>query len=114
MRILVLLSVCVGLLSAQPANAPVSDKAVREARHRFVLVASRATALFASADSIEGSLRADGSTLHPQTIALRLRIKSALDEADAAISERDLELAGTETKLAEELVTRLARRIGGE
>jgi hypothetical protein len=101
-------------LFSQVANSPASDRAIREARHRLMLVSTHAAALFASADSIESSLHADGSTLHPQTGAMKLRIQSALSEADAAIKERDLELASTEMRLAEELVTRLARRIGGE
>lgn len=112
--VVLVLAVLTATLFGQVANSPVTDRAVREARHRLMLVSTRATALFASADSIESSLHSDGSTLHPQTGALKLRIQSALNEADAAIKDRDLELASTETKLAEELVARLARRIGGE
>ena len=101
--------------AAQPPEAPPpTASAVRATRHSFMLVSTRAIALFRSADSIEDGLRADGSTLHPSTITLRLRIEHALDQAESAIDKGDLEQANNEIKLAGELVSRFARRIGGE
>lgn len=108
-----LFMIAAGVL-AQTQNAPVSDRAVRDARHRYTLVATKASALFASFDSVEGRLAAEGSTIHPATGALRLRIENALHDADSALADRDLKLATLETKIAEELVSRLAKRVGGE
>jgi hypothetical protein len=108
-----LLLITAGALAQMP-NAPVSDRALRDARHRYTLVATKATALFASMDSLEGRLSLEGSTIHPGTGALRLRIENTLHDAEAALADRDLKVASLETKLAEELVSRLAKRIGGE
>ncbi len=103
---------------APPASPQtVSPKAaarLKDARHRFDLVATRAVANFRSADSIEEHLRADGATLHPQLIALRLQIEAALDETQAALDKGDVDTAKKATDRAEGLLERFARRLGGD
>ena len=107
--------ICLCLVSAF-AQAPVTEKPAtpRDVENAFMLVATHAAALFESADMLDARLHADGSTLHPATIALRLRIERTLDQAQAAIDNGDLKRAGEEIKVADELVSRLSRRIGGE
>jgi hypothetical protein len=85
----------------------------REARHHFVLVSTRAAANFRSADSIDARLHADGAVLHPQLIALRLRIEAALSEARFDMDERDYPAAEDALTRAEALLDRFARQIGG-
>lgn len=97
----------------QPAASPESP-ALRATRHSFMLVSTRAVALFHSADTIEARLAADGSTIHPSTATLRMRIEHHLDQAEAAINKGDLTKADGHIKVADELVNRFARRIGGE
>jgi hypothetical protein len=95
--------------SAAPESA-----ALKAARHRFMLVSTHAIALFQSADTIEARLQAEGQTLRPSTTALRLRIVRTLDLAEAALNKEDVERANELMKVAEELVERFERRIGGE
>lgn len=97
----------------QAAN-PQAAARLKDARHRFDMVATRAVANFRSADSIEDRLRADGATLHPQLIALRLQIERALDEAEAALNKGDVDTAKEATDRAEGLLERFARRLGGD
>jgi hypothetical protein len=86
---------------------------VKEARHRFDLVSTRAIAYLHSADSIEKRLNEDGATLHPQILSLRFRIAAALDQAHRAIVERDLKSADESMTAADALVGRLAQKLGG-
>jgi hypothetical protein len=97
-----------------PQNGPAPSPATREMRHRFNLVATRATANFRAADSIEQSLGARGLALHPQLVALRLRIETSLDEAEAAIGQGDLSAAAENLDRAEAFLSRFAKRIGGD
>jgi hypothetical protein len=95
-------------------NPPAQTPALKEARHRFDLVATRAVANFRSADSIEARLRADGATLNPQIIALRLRIEAALDETQADLDKGDVDSAKKATDRAEGLVEKFAHKLGGD
>ncbi len=86
---------------------------LREARHHFDLAACRATANFRSADSIEANLRREGAVLHPQLIALRVRIEAALSEARFEMDQRDYPSAEDALTRADALLDRFARQIGG-
>jgi hypothetical protein len=101
-----------------PKDSPSADAsespAIRATRHSFMLVSTRAIALFRSADTIEARLQATGATLRPSTTTLRLRIEHTLDQIEAAIDKGDLTRADEHIKAADELVSRFARRIGGE
>jgi hypothetical protein len=101
----------VSLQSTQPAPESPEMKA---ARHSFMLVSTRAIALFQSADTIQARLEAQGSTLRPSTITLRLRIERTLDQAQAALNKSDVTHAKEHIKVADELLDRFERRIGGE
>ncbi len=106
-----------GLFAAMLLMSPAMGQdasAMKAARLRFGQVATRAIANFRSADSIEARLRAQGSTLHPSLITLRLRIESALDEAEAALKKGDLDSAGEQIKMAEGMVDKFAHRLGGD
>jgi hypothetical protein len=127
-RLFLLASLLVPLLRLGPAMAqvapppaappqtvsPQTAARLKEAHHRFDMVATRAVANFRSANSIEERLRADGATLHPQLIALRLQIEAALDEAEAALARSDVDTASKATDRAEGLLERFARRLGGD
>ena len=108
MKPLLIFAMALGAAFAQDAAG------IKEARHRFDLVSTRAGANLHAADSIEWRLNQDGATLHPQLIALRLRIGASLEEAHDAISEGDLKTANAAMEKAEALVERFARRLGGE
>jgi hypothetical protein len=97
-------------------GAPVVSEsaALKATRHSFMLVSTKSVALFRAADTIEARLQADGSTLRPSTTALRLRLEHTLDQAEAAINKGDLTKADEHIKVADELATRFARRIGDE
>ncbi len=117
--VLALIALC-GSLPAQntpPPRAPAKPSAVtremREARHRLVLIQTRAIAYFHSMDSIEERLRAQGMVLHPETVVLRVRIEAELGEARAALDQDDLATAGEALDQAQALVDRLAAKLGG-
>ncbi len=114
--VLALTSLC-GSVPAQntpPARAPARPPAeMREARHRLVLIQTRAIAYFHSMDSIEERLRAQGMVLHPETVVLRVRIEAELGEARAALDQDDLATAGEALDQAQALVDRLAAKLGG-
>jgi len=123
MRLLSLFALIVTSVFAQdpaptPPPAPAHEsEGMRATRHAFMLVSTRAVALFQSADTIQARLSADGSSLHPATVTLRFRIEHTLDRIEAAIGKGDkanLEYADKEIKVADELVNRFARRLGGE
>src|SRR5665213_3389747 len=86
---------------------------LRQARHHLTLAASRATANFRSADSIEANLRRQGAVLHPQLIALRVRIDAALRGARFEMDRRDYPAAEDALTRADALLDRFARQIGG-
>src|SRR5260370_1316129 len=69
-------------IAQDPASA--QQKAARETRERMQLISTRAFGNFRAAESVEYRLQQEGMTLHPQLIALRARVESALDDARAA------------------------------
>jgi len=108
-----------GVVSAQSTPAPQiprlaqAEKSQKDARKRLGLVATRATANFRSADSIEANLNAQGHTLHPQLVALRLRIEAALDEAQKAVDHADPAAANEALDKAQALLQQFIQRLGG-
>ena len=96
-----------------PQTTTPQTKAQKDAQKRLGLIATRAIANFQSADSIEANLNRHGQTLHPQTVALRLRIEAALDEAQKAIDEADPAAANEELDMAQALLQRFIQRLGG-
>ena len=119
MRLLLLFSVFASLLFSQASPSkssqpPPESAELKAARQSFMLVSTRAAALFQSADTIEARLEAQGSTLRPSTTALRLRIERTLDQAEASLNKADVPRAKEHIKVADELVDRFERRIGGE
>lgn len=96
-----------------PAPARPQTQAQKDAQRRLGLVATRAIANFHSADSIEANLNRHGHSLHPQIVALRLRIEAALDEAQKAIDQGDPAAANEELDMAQALLQRFIQRLGG-
>ncbi len=101
------------VLLVSPAAAE-DTAAMKAARQRFGLVSTRAVANFRSADSIEERLKAQGGTLHPSLVSLRLRIEAALDKAEAALGKSDVKTAVEQTKQAEGLLDKFAHKLGGD
>lgn len=91
-----------------------ADTPLKDAKLRFGHSATRATANFRVADTIEARLGEQGMSLHAQLIATRLRIEAALDQAQAALDKGDLETVNETLKRAEALLDRFARQIGGD
>ena len=119
MRLLLLLTFLVPLLFSQSSpnkttQPPPESADLKAARNSFMLVSTRATALFQSADTIEARLEAQGATLRPSTTTLRLRIERTLDQAEASLNKADVTHAKEHIKVADELVDRFERRIGGQ
>ena len=83
------------------------------ARERFDAVAASAAGWMHSLDSIEWRLNQDGMTLNPQLVALRARIGASLDQAHREIDRGELRAADRSMKISEELVERLAHKLGG-
>jgi hypothetical protein len=109
-------------LMAQDAPAPVPapkplpanpTKEQKEAWRKFNSVSARATANFASADSIEANLRQYGITLHPQLISLRVRIEAALREAQGDLDHGELNDAKAAMDRANGFLDQFAQRLGG-
>jgi hypothetical protein len=98
--------------SSAPQSTPPPDPR-KEMRYSLGLVETRTAANFQAADSIEANLAAEGSTLHPQLVTLRLRIQAALDEARKALAKDDLGSAGKAIQRAEAMLDRFAAKIGG-
>jgi hypothetical protein len=109
---------------AAPGRPPAPDRmsgwhiapesgAVRDMRHRLMLVATRAIGYFMSADSIEASLQSQGLSLHTDIAVLRVRLEAALDETQAAIDKGDLDRAGKSVDIAQALLDRFAAKLGG-
>ena len=112
MRVLLVLTTFLVSATAQDQARTQPDK-TKEVRHRLGLVATRAIANFRSADSIEERLRAEGMSLHPDLVGLRLNIESELDRADAAIEHNDLSGAAKALDRAQAHLDRFAARLGG-
>ena len=110
MRFLTVVLIC---LSLTPLNGQDSPTA-KDTRHRLRLIATRASAYFQSAEAIDQSLRADGNTLHPTLIALRMRIEAALDDAQADLKDSKLTEANEQLDRAQAWVDRFARSFGGD
>ena len=100
-------------LLVSPALAEDSA-ALKAAREHFGLVATRAVANFRAADSVEARLHAQGNTLHPSLVTLRLRIEAALDKAEAALNKKEVKTAVEQTRLAEGLLDKFAKKLGGD
>jgi hypothetical protein len=100
----------------KPASAAKANpsKEEKEALRRFNSVSARATANFASADSIDASLRQWGVTLHPQLIALRVRIEAALKEAQSDLDHGEIAEANAAMDRAMGFLDQFARRLGGD
>jgi hypothetical protein len=109
MKLLLLCFLAAATLAAQ--NTQTREQ--REARHHFDLTATRAAANFRSADSIEANLRRDGQVLHPQLIALRLRIEAELSEAHFELDQHDYPATEDALRCADAFLDRFARQIGG-
>jgi len=116
-RVVVGLTCLCGAVLAQNAPPPRPtarpSAEMREARHRLVLIQTRAIAYFHSMDSIEERLRAEGMVLHPETVVLRVRLEGELGEARAALDQDDLAAAGEALDQAQALLDRLAAKLGG-
>jgi hypothetical protein len=102
---------------AVPVPKPLPASATKEhkiAERRFNSVSARATANFASADSIEASLQQYGVTLHPQLISLRIRIEASLKEAQSALDHGQITAANEAMDRAMGFLDRFAQRLGGD
>jgi hypothetical protein len=107
--------VAAGLALVMGAALIAQDRPTqKDTKRRFGQVATRAIANFRAADSIERRLSADGSSLHPQLVTLRLRIESGLDEARIAIDGGDFDSANEALDRAQGFLERFAKKIGGE
>jgi hypothetical protein len=119
-KCLVGLLLAMGVIGAQdtpkpqvPAPVQPQNQVQKDAQRRLGLLATRAIANFRSADSIEANLNRRGQSLHPQIVALRLRIEAALDEAQKAIDQADPAAANEELDMAQALLQRFIQRLGG-
>ena len=108
-----LLLACTLVHAQDLPNLPAPTRAQKDVQRRLGLVATRATANFRSADSIEANLNAHGHSLHPQIVALRLRIEEALDEARKAVDQGDSAAANQALDSAQTLLQRFSQRLGG-
>jgi len=104
--VLVVLCGCATAQDAKPA-------AIRDARHRLGLVATKAIANFRSLESIEANLAAMGIQVSPELLMLRQKIEHDLDATDAALVKQNVKAANDALDRAEALVSRLSRRLGG-
>ena len=108
------ISVALALLASAAADLLAQDTTLqKEAKLRMMHTATRAIANFRAAESIEARLADQGATLHPQLIALRLRIEASLDMAQAALEKGELENVTESLERANALIERFARQIGG-
>jgi hypothetical protein len=115
-RFLVGLLLALGVIWAQDApgsRVPPPAQPQEDTERRLSLLATRAIANFRSADSIESNLNARGHSLHPQVVALRLRIEAALEEAQKALDHADLAGANQALDSAQALLQRFIQRLGG-
>jgi hypothetical protein len=107
-RLLICLGLSAALLVAQDHFTQ------KDTKRRFGQIATRAAANFRSADSIERRLNSDGQSLHPQLVALRLRVETALEESREAMNGGDLAGANEALDRAQGFLDRYAKKIGGE
>ena len=112
------LLLALGITWAQDAPSPQAPaqsqtQAQKDARRRLGLLATHAIANFRSADSIEANLNARGLSLHPQIVALRLRIQAALGEAQKAVDHGDAAAANEALDNAQALLQRFIQQLGG-
>ena len=121
MKCLVGVLVALGVVYAQDAPRPQAPAPARsqaqlqkDAKLRLGLLATRAIANFRSADSIEANLNAQGLSLHPQIVALRLRIEAALDEAQKAVDHGDPAAANEALDRAQAFLHSYIQRLGGD
>jgi hypothetical protein len=115
-KFLVGLLLALGVMWAQDApssRVPAPAQPQKDAERRLALLATRAIANFRSADSIEANLNARGHSLHPQIVALRLRIEGALDQAQKALDHADPAGANQALDNAQALLQRFIQRLGG-
>ena len=120
MKSLVSLILAIGVIYAQdaprtqaPAPAQPKTQPEKDVQRRLGLIATRAIANFHSADSIEANLNESGLALHPQIVALRLRIEAALDEAQKAMDQANPTAANEALDRAQALLQRYIQRLGG-
>ncbi len=114
MKFLLLVCLAGTTLAAQQAQQPQPERAeLRAAKHHFDLVASRASANFRSADSIDARLSEDGAVLHPRLAGLRMRIEAALSEARYDMDHQDYGAAEDALTRGDALLDRFAKEIGG-
>jgi len=98
-----------------PKPLPAStSKEQKEAVRRYNSVSARATANFASADSIEANLRQWGVALHPQLISLRIRIQASLKEAQSDLDHGEITEANAAMDRAMGFLDQFAQRLGGD
>jgi multidrug resistance efflux pump len=115
-KFLVGLLLALGVICAQDApgsRVPAPARPQKDTERRLGLLSTRAVANFRSADSIEANLNARGHSLHPQIVALRLRIEAALEEAQKALDHSDLAGANQALDNAQALLQRFIQRLGG-
>lgn len=110
MRLAIALLMCLSLAPLKAQTVPTA----KETQNRLHLIATRATAYFQSAESVEESLRASGNTLHPSLIAMRMRIEAALNNAQNDLKNGEVKEANEQLDRAQVWVDRFARRFGGE
>jgi hypothetical protein len=99
--------------SQNQAQAQAQAQAQKDAKRRLGLLATRALANFRSADSIEANLSERGLSLHPQIVALRLRIEAALGEAQKAVDQADPAAANEALDRAQGFLQRFIQQLGG-
>ena len=109
------LFISVGLMLLMGAALIAQDPPTqRDTKRRFGQVATRAIANFRAADSIERRLNDDGASLHPQLIALRMRVEASLEETRAAMDNGDFDAANEALDRAQGFLDKFAKKIGGE
>src|SRR5260370_21584193 len=98
-------------IAQDPASA--QQKAARETRERMQLISTRAFGNFRAAESVEYRLQQEGMTLHPQLIALRARVESALYDARDDLQAGRIKEANETLDRAQAWLDRFAHRMGG-
>ena len=107
------LFLAIGALTVNVWAQAGDDADLREAHERFSLTASRALALFRSADSIAANLAARGAVLRADLTAGRKAIEQSLDRAEAALEKGDRPAVKRALDRAEGLLNRYAKGLGG-
>lgn len=92
-------------------SVPVSAASASEWKYRWFDMVSRATALIETSRHMEDRLANQGLKLRAETIAARVRVEMALDDAEDAYQRRnEQEMADTFPR-AEAYIERLARAL---